>query len=174
MIADKNSIEALEVRAFEELETYQTERLAVAQFPLVNRFYQRCGYSVSCGRQEIVICLRAIKEGHSPIVAAARFLPHADGYFVLRNLCVESQQRRKGLARYLLQSALASLGEETPCYCYAFDYLREFYQSLGFVVRSATQVPEYIAQTYQNYCHKHRDLLLMSSAACLNSHSLAP
>lgn len=173
MITDKNPIEALEVRVFEELEIYQAERLAVAQFPLVNRFYQRCGYSVNCGRQDVIICVRAIKEGHSPIVAAARFLPHADGSFVLRNLCVESQQRRKGLARYLLQNALASLGEN-PCYCYAFGHLREFYQSLGFVVRSATQVPEYIAQNYQNYCHKHRDLLLMSSGTCLNSRSLAP
>src|SRR5690554_3116037 len=174
MMVNQNSINGSEFRASGELEAYRAERLTVIQFPLANRFYQRCGYSVSCGRQEIVVCLRPINEDHSPIVAAARFLPHVDGYFVLRNLCVELHQRRKGLARYLLQRALMALGDEALCYCYAFEHLREFYQSVGFVVRSPTQVPAHIAQNYHSYCHKHRGLLLMSSDALLNSHSLAP
>lgn len=173
-MVNQNSIGTLDVRTFNELERYRAERLTVMQFPLANRFYQECGYSVSCGRQEIVVCLRAIKEDHSPIVAVARFLPHVEGYFVLRNLCVELHQRRKGLARYLLERALKALGDEALCYCYAFEHLREFYQSVGFVVRSPTQVPAHIAQNYHSYCHKHRGLLLMSSDARLNSHSLAP
>lgn len=173
MIVGDNRTDPLEIHIVGESETYKIERLEAAQFPLVNRFYQTCGYSVRCGRQEVVVCLRLIGDGSSTIVAAARFLPHVDGYYVLRNLCVAAQQRRKGLATYLLRNALTCLGENL-CYCYAFSYLRDFYQSLGFVVRSPTQVPEQIARSYQSYCHKHRDLLLMSFGACLNLHTPAP
>lgn len=173
MIVGDNRTGTFEINILGESETYKIERLEAAQFPLANRFYQTCGYSVRCGREEVVICLRLIRDGSSTIVAAARFLPHVEGYFVLRNLCVASQQRRKGLATYLLQNALTFLGENL-CYCYAFDHLRHFYQSMGFVVRSTTQVPEQIARSYESYCHKHHDLLLMSFGACLNLHTPAP
>lgn len=136
------------------------EHVAPIQFPLVNRFYKRSGYRVSCGRLEHVYCLRATIDGLSSIIAAARFLPQESQYYLLRNLCVDQHWRRRGLARRLMQSALKQL-ETRSCYCFAQGNLQNFYESLGFVMLSEEDAPHDIARRYQGYSQSQRDLILL-------------
>ena len=67
------------------------------RLPLVNRFYASCNYNVKCGRHDRVFSLSQ----QGKIIAAARLMPHPQGHFLLRNLCVVPEarnQRRNGLA----------------------------------------------------------------------------
>lgn len=131
------------------------------RLPLVNRFYASCNYNVKCGRHDRVFSLS--QQGN--IIAAARLMPHHQGHFLLRNLCVAPEARNQGVATYLLTKILAELiptaSSTVSCYCYALPHLQNFYLALGFTHLTIEQVPQDIAETHLRNCARKRGWVLM-------------
>jgi predicted GNAT family N-acyltransferase len=130
------------------------------RLPLVNRFYTSCNYNVKCGRRDRVFSLTRYGE----IIAAARLMPHSQGYFLLRNLCVAPEVRSQGVATYLLTKILAELlltNCTVGCYCYALPHLQNFYLALGFKRLTIEQVPQDVAETHIRNCARKRGWVLM-------------
>lgn len=130
------------------------------RLPLVNRFYASCHYNVKCGRHDRVFSLN--RQGK--IIAAARLMPHLQGYFLLRNLCVAPEARNQGVATYFLTKILEDLvpaNSTVSCYCYALPHLQHFYLALGFIPLTLEQVPQEIAETHVRNCARKRGWILM-------------
>lgn len=134
------------------------DQVALAEISLIKHFYKRNGVSFKFVRDEHIFALRSVKT--PSILAVARFLPRAPSHYLLRNVFVDTQWRLQGFGRQLLEEALPQL-RYSRCYCYAFGHLQGFYQSLGFVVLPAVQVPEDIAQGYEICLRSKKTLLLM-------------
>lgn len=136
------------------------KRVDELRLPLVNRFYASCNYNVKCGRHDRVYSLS--HQGN--IVAAARLMPHPQGYFLLRNLCVAPEVRKQGVATCLLTRILADLvaiNNDVSCYCYALPHLQSFYLALGFTHLALDQVPQAVAETHLRNCARKRGWVLM-------------
>ena len=130
------------------------------RLPLINRFYASCNYNVKCGHHDRVFSLT--RQGE--IIAAARLMPHSQGYFLLRNLCVAPEVRNQGVATYLLTKILAELlptNSTGSCYCYALPHLQSFYLALGFKHLTTEQVPQDVAETHIRNCARKRGWVLM-------------
>lgn len=146
---------------------YRLEAPSPLHYPLVNRFYKQCGYSVKCGRMERVYIVREIHTAE--IHAAVRFLPQNDCW-LLRNLCVVPHRRRAGLASLLLTQTLQSIVQPaitTGCYCFSLGHLERFYQEQGFQTMEPEQIPVPIAKSYRRYKQNQPDLTLMGLAGRL-------
>lgn len=144
------------------------------RLPLVNRFYASCNYNVKCGRHDRVFSLSQ----QGKIIAAARLMPHSQGHFLLRNLCVAPEMRNQGVATHLLTKILAELVpiEElaplkttTACYCFALPHLQNFYLVLGFTHLTIEQVPQDIAEIHLRNCARKRGWVLMGYSHNLNN-----
>ncbi|HOY22821.1 MAG TPA: GNAT family N-acetyltransferase [Cellvibrio sp.] len=136
------------------------KRIDELRLPLINRFYASCNYNVKCGRHDRVFSLTQ----QGKIIAAARLMPHPQGHFLLRNLCVEPEARNQGVATHLLTKILAELApmnSKVACYCYALPHLQEFYLALGFKYLTIEQVPQDIAETHLRNCARKRGWILM-------------
>ena len=130
------------------------------RLPLVNRFYANCNYNVKCGRNDRVYSV--FRQGE--MIAAARLIPHPQGHFLLRNLCVAPEQRNLGVATHLLTQILIELGSASnpvSCYCYALPHLQNFYSALGFKCLTLVQVPQDIAEIHLRNCARKRGWILM-------------
>lgn len=128
----------------------------VTEYPDVTRQFRQWGQKVKCGKKDRVYCLRSAAK----LLAAARVLEPGDGLFLLRSLTVDPSYRRQGLARDLMQRILLA-AHEPALYCYALDYLYEFYVSLNFKTYHVTEVPLAIAEPYQRYRERGKSFVLM-------------
>ena len=130
------------------------------RLPLINRFYASCNYNVKCGRQDRVFSLSQ----QGKIIAAARLMPHPQGHFLLRNLCVAPEVRNQGVATHLLRTILVelvSINSVINCYCFALPHLQNFYRALGFKHLTIEQVPQEIAEIHLRNCARKRGWILM-------------
>ena len=136
------------------------------RLPLINRFYASCNYNVKCGRHDRVFSLSQ----QGKIIAAARLMPHPQGHFLLRNLCVLPEVRNQGVATHLLTkilqelvpiTELAAIKSTATCYCYALPHLQNFYLALGFKHLAIEEVPQDIAETHLRNCARKRGWILM-------------
>lgn len=66
-----------------------------------------------------------------PVLGCLRLLVEPGGEFRIGRVCTAAHARGKGLARRLMEAALAELGDR-PCALDAQAHLVEFYASLGF------------------------------------------
>lgn len=130
---------------------------SVAEYPDVTRQLRRWGQKVKCGKTDRVYGLRLAGQ----LRAAARVLEPDQGQFLLRSLTVDPAYRGQGLARELMQRLLHE-AREPVLYCYALEYLREFYLSLGFSLRDAESVPAAIAEPYCRYRDNGKTFVLMA------------
>lgn len=133
------------------------------QLALIDRFYKSCGLRVRCHENETVFGLRLSAEktsDYAPLLAAVRFIPVSEQYWLMRNVCVVESHRRQGLASQLLVSCLPSL-KPSRCYCYARDYLYPLYHGLGFQQLACESVPINVAEEYSRYMKNKKDLLLL-------------
>ena len=128
----------------------------LAAYPDVTRQFRQWGQKVKCGKKDRVYALREAGQ----LLAAARVLEPAAGCFLLRSLTVAPSLRRQGLARELMQQ-IQRAAREPAMYCYALDYLPEFYLSLGFGSLAADDVPEPIAEPYRRYRERGKSFVLM-------------
>jgi len=148
-----------------DVKDLSVELIDELHLPLVNHFYSLCRYRVKCGRLDKVYSVYFGGE----IIAAARFLLHKSGHFLLRNLCVAPAMRKQGVATYLLTKALHDLrlaAGSSNCYCFALPHLKKFYLSLDFKLFSpeeiaSHQVPADIADTHSRNCARNRGWILM-------------
>lgn len=135
---------------------YSFQAIEPARLALADRFYRHHGYKVKCAHHERVFAL--INET-GDIIAAARFVPQSSGHYWLRNLLVDSQWRKQGLATQLIAGCkphISPLG----CYCFALPHLTGFYHQLGFEPNPA-HCPADILANYQKYQSRGRDWVLM-------------
>ncbi len=128
---------------------------SVDEYPTITRLYRQWGEKAKCGKRDKVYCWQ-----ESSVVAAARILEPAPAVFLLRNLTVEPEKRRQGLARLLMQHILNG---HQPLYCYCRPYLGSFYQSLGMRQTTPDQVPEIIATPFRQYQNNGKGFILMAS-----------
>ncbi|ACE85836.1 GNAT family N-acetyltransferase [Cellvibrio japonicus] len=136
--------------------------LASEAHPVVERFYRAQGYKLRCGRQERILVIR---DQHQEILAAARLLPHVNGYYWLRNMLVAKAWRGRGLGRQMVQAIPGVLGSSTGCYCFALPQVVAFYHALGFYTREALPpsviCPPAILAQFHTYKSRGRDWALM-------------
>lgn len=133
------------------------------QLALIDRFYKSCGLRVRCHENETVFGLRLSAENtsdYAPLLAAVRFIPVSEQYWLMRNVCVAESHRRHGLASQLLSFCLPLLNPPR-CYCYARDYLYPLYHALGFQQFACETVPAAVAEEYCRYLKNKKDLLLL-------------
>jgi N-acetylglutamate synthase-like GNAT family acetyltransferase len=140
------------------IQSFTIYPVTLAEIPLIKHFYKRNGVSFKFVHDENIFILRSAEA--SSVLAVARFLPRTQSHYLLRNVFVDTQWRLQGLARQLIKEALLQL-PYPRCYCYVFDHLQGFYQSLGFIILPATQVPEDIARGYEICLRSKKTLLLM-------------
>lgn len=130
------------------------------QYPGISRLYRQWGEKAKCGKLDSVYTLT---DQRGRPCAAARVLPRAGNVFLLRNLTVDPACRRRGLARQLMQGVLQDT-QIQPLYCYALDYLQEFYTDLGFCTLPVCDVPQSIAGPFMRYRASGKSFVLMGYA----------
>jgi N-acetylglutamate synthase-like GNAT family acetyltransferase len=136
------------------------ELLDALHLPLVNRFYKSCRYSAKAGRGEQVFVLRE----KGAIKAALRLVPKPDSFRFLRSMCVAPECRRQGLGLRLLQEIETDL-DRSPLYCFPFDHLQSFYETIGFELRSPDDVPAFIRDPFDAYVRQGKKILIMTRQA---------
>ncbi|MDM8349409.1 GNAT family N-acetyltransferase [Pseudomonas sp. sp1636] len=112
--------------------------------PLVDAFYRAHRSPIRADRQAQVWVAQ-----HSAIVAALCLRPMAQGYW-LSGLFVAPSQRRQGLARQLIERALAHTSE--PVWLFCHPELTRFYENLGFI--PCTDLPTALAERLSRYQRK--------------------
>ncbi|WP_339522480.1 GNAT family N-acetyltransferase [Pseudomonas sp. EA_35y_Pfl2_R111] len=123
--------------------------------PLADKFYrsQRSAMRATAGAQlwvaedqEIVaaLCLHKVAHGHW-----------------LTSLLVDSTRRGQGMARQLIEAALADC--TTPVWLFCHPQLSDFYQLLGFI--PCTDLPQPLAERLARY-QRSKSLQAFSRAPC--------
>ncbi|WP_172146601.1 MULTISPECIES: GNAT family N-acetyltransferase [Pseudomonas] len=112
--------------------------------PLVDEFYRAHRSPMRVDRQARVWVVQ-----HAEIVAALCLRPLAQGYW-LSGLFVAPSQRRQGLARQLIEQALAPASE--PVWLFCDPELHSFYENLGFL--PCTSLPTALAERLSRYQRK--------------------
>ena len=118
--------------------------LAVPLQPLVDAFYRAHRTPMRADRQAQVWVAQ-----HTEIVAAQCLRPIASGHW-LSGLFVAPSQRRQGLARQLIEQALAQASE--PVWLFCDPELHSFYENLGFL--PCTSLPTALAERLSRYQRK--------------------
>jgi GNAT superfamily N-acetyltransferase len=111
---------------------------------LVDEFYRAHRSPMRVDRQARVWVAQ-----HAEIVAALCLRPLAQGYW-LSGLFVAPSQRRQGLARQLIEQALAPASE--PVWLFCDPELHSFYENLGFL--PCTSLPTALAERLSRYQRK--------------------
>lgn len=124
--------------------------LAVLQHPLLHKFYraQRSPMRIPDGAQPWVA-------RGADILAALNLTP-LDGGQWLTGLLVAREHRRQGLARHLIDHALAATPAPTWLFCHSD--LADFYQRLDFT--PSEHLPPSLAERLQRY-RRHKRLVAM-------------
>lgn len=112
--------------------------------PLVDEFYRAHRSPMRVDRQAQVWVAQ-----HTAIVAALCLRPLVHGYW-LSGLFVAPGQRGQGLARQLIEQALAQASESVWLFCH--PELRRFYENLGFL--PCTSLPTTLAERLSRYQRK--------------------
>ncbi|WP_324733757.1 GNAT family N-acetyltransferase [Pseudomonas paeninsulae] len=118
--------------------------LPVPLLPLVDEFYRAHRSPMRVDRQAQVWVMQ-----HTEIVAALCLRPLTHGHW-LSGLLVAPSQRRQGLARQLIEQALALTSE--PVWLFCHPELHSFYASLGFL--PGTSLPAALAERLSRYQRK--------------------
>lgn len=119
---------------------------------------QRCAYpdldGLDHGAQHLLLRIEGALAG------CLRLIPFPDERKVkIGRVAIAESERGKGLARHMMQEALARCRRDYPDYAVALSgqtYLAPFYESLGFVVTSPP---------YDDYGIPHVDMLYSPSPA---------
>jgi len=137
---------------------YRFESVPASHAPLIKNFYKRAAYFNQVGRKDEVYCLRAIPSANQ-IVAAVRLVKTAD-YLILRSMVVLPDLQRQGLGKYFLRQIDQAL-DQRACWCFPFEWLEEFYASIGFEQIKPEHAPVLIQNKYQQYRQQGRKILIM-------------
>lgn len=121
-----------QIKDFSELSTYelfQIYKLRTQVFVVE----QECPYPEV--DEDDLNCLHAMYYDGTQLEAYFRLIPREDGIHLGR-VVVDTKQRRQGLGRNLIEKAIEVSRERFPediLHAQAQAYLKDFYQSLGFI-----------------------------------------
>lgn len=166
--------------------TITIERVPLAHYPLISRFYNRARYKSKPAKVDEVWGVKADSEW----IAALRLCPllltesaPVDGFlsvpedkatgFVnvrteacfLRSLAVLPERRREGLGYQLMQEVCRAL--DKPCWCFPYRHLQGFYERLGFRSVEMTDVPDLLLRRFEVYERQGKLLLVMQRPVVL-------
>ncbi len=129
----------MEIKAFDELSTLQLYSI----LKLRNEVFiveQNCPY-LDCDNKDIS-AFHILMWENEQIVSYARILPPGvsyNGYSSIGRVLTKSTHRRKNFSRKIMNEAIAfcETSFQEPIQISAQLYLKEFYESLGFIVSSS-------------------------------------
>ncbi|MEJ6474018.1 GNAT family N-acetyltransferase [Pseudoalteromonas piscicida] len=137
---------------------YLIERLPAIMTPLVNKFYDKHRARGRAAKHDHIWVAKYQHE----IVAACRLQP-VNGDWLLVGVYVVAQHRKQGIANRLIKTAIDQLYAAAPqsaVYTFAYDYLIDFYSSLGFSCESL-ELPNELAGRLASYLGQNRQLVAM-------------
>lgn len=127
------------------------------QFPLAKQFYKTSRYPHAIGREDKVYVLRQAAKSNK-LIAAVR-LVHMSDYIILRSMVVSHELRGLGLGSLLLKQLKQFL--PSNCWCFPFEWLKDFYANAGFVCVDVENAPIEIKTKYLQYLSQGKKLTLM-------------
>jgi len=134
------------------------EDASAAEYPAVERFYERLGYHRGIQPQDRVLVAR--EEG--ALIGVVR-LCEEEGVVVLRGMYVDTPRRRTGVGTALLRAVEGALaGRE--CWCIPWAHLTAFYARAGFAEAEA-DAPPHLARRLGGYRTEGRAVTLMRRPA---------
>ena len=135
-----------------ELIECEVVQLDTLRIPLVNKFYDRCRAKGRAKKHDTVWVVYY----RSHIIAACRIQLLEDKLF-LSTVMVDPEYRGLGLARFFIQNVLSDL--EHPLFTFAYENLRHFYTSVGFVY--VDSLPSSLSSRFKQYQKQQGNLIAM-------------
>lgn len=121
----------------------------------IKAFYNQCGYGGDLSEEALIF----IAQLEERIVGAVRLCPNT-GFFVLRGMQVLAPFQHQGFGTQLLQACTEQLADQV-CYCIPWQYLKSFYQQVGFQEVSPIEVPNLLRERFNNYIYREMNVILM-------------
>jgi len=137
------------------LKTLEFKQAEPFTLPLVKQFYKQNGMRAQAPKGDLIYIARL----NNQIVAALRLHPVGDSY-LLRSMCVDTQQRKQGIGSALL-SYCQSAFSEINCYSFPFEYLQGFYHRANFKPCKAENAPTDITLKFTRYLENGKKICLM-------------
>lgn len=134
------------------------EKVPPTHYPLVKQFYKSARYFNQVGKKDEVYVLRDQSQNNK-IVAAVRLVKTAD-YLILRSMVVHPEIQRKGIGLFFLDQ-LKKVLKDRSCWCFPFEWLENFYHSIGFETVATEESPTLIKNKHQQYTEQGRKILIM-------------
>lgn len=169
--------------------TITIERVPLAHYPLISRFYNRARYKSKPAKVDEVWGVKVDGEW----IAALRLCPllltesapaPADGFLsvaddkttglvsvrtddcFLRSLAVLPERRREGIGHQLMHEVCLTL--DKPCWCFPYLHLQGFYERLGFQSVEMNEVPDLLWRRFEVYERQGKSLLVMQRPVVLS------
>jgi len=96
---------------------------------------------------------------NNKLIGALRLCPY-ENTWLLRSMCIKTDQRSKGVGHFML-SQLAEILSEKQCFCFPYTHLENFYMKVGFEKISSSDATEIIEKKYRGYLANGKKILLM-------------
>lgn len=112
-----------------------------------NALYKAADYSGRAGPNDILLGIHK-----DQLICVARMMNYDDCYLV-RHVCTLPEYRRQGHASELCKELIKVA--DKPVYLFPLPQLVEFYQSTGFTVCAASELPHSLASVWQQSKKKH-------------------
>lgn len=133
----------------------QFERLEPVKLPLLQRFYKQHYPSTKPKKTELIIIAR--REGQ--LCAAVRFRP-IEHYQLLTGMAVDETMRSNGIGHQLLAYCQEQI-LDSRVYCFAFPWLKDFYQTHGFKTIDSENLPNSLKILLKRYQNGGKSLIPM-------------
>ena len=127
-----------------------------SEFSRALSFYQETEYKGGLTESDQVV----IAERHGKLLAAVRLCEEA-GELVLRGMRVSTSVQRQGVGTRLLEG-LVPLLRDRVCYCLPYRYLKEFYETIGFVELDPVDAPHLLQERLEHYRTMGLDSIIMA------------
>lgn len=123
--------------------------------PRVKHFYKLNDMRAQAPKGDLIFTASL----NTKLVAALRLHP-VNSAFLLRSMCVSADLRHQGIGSQLLHHLQSQL-DSIECYCFPYSHLQSFYKQAGFILYSADDSPEPIADKFNRYLGNGKDICLM-------------
>jgi N-acetylglutamate synthase-like GNAT family acetyltransferase len=137
------------------LNTITISQAEVTQLQLVKRFFKDNGFRAQAAKSDVIYIAR----NGQGIIGALRLCLY-DKSWLLRSMCIKEEFRHKGIGLMFLKSIHNEL-QSKRCYCFPYLHLENFYQQAGFTHIEPQQSAAVIANKYNNYLSKGKQILIM-------------
>ncbi len=127
--------------------------------PQVKRFFRDHGFRPQAPKNdEIYIALL-----NKQLIGALRISP-IDQYWLLRSMCIHENYRRQGIGQFMLEQIKPTLNNK-QCFCFPYEHLEKFYQTVGFHTIDTSQAPDVIVEKFNTYIKNGKKIKLQQYSA---------